>query len=381
MFGSLTSRTLALASLLTLAFASTAVAQQPRVGLGTADAFAILGGSAITNTGPSVINGDLGLAPGTAISGFPPGTVNGAVHATDGVASQAKSDLVTAYNDAAGRTPVNSVSGDLGGRNLSPGVYKSTSSLGLTGPLTLNAQGDPDAVFIFQVASQLTMATDSSVNLVNGAQACNVYWQVGSSATLGTRTAFKGTIMALTSISLNDGVAVQGRLLARNGAVTLINDTVTRTGCAAGTGPGSGGGGGGGGTGGGGGGGPGSGPGGDNAGPFARLFRVPGVRQPPVRLPGARPPAARTVCTTRNFTARVRLRDASGIRRVRVFLDGRLLRRTTRTRFSLRVNVRGLRVGRHRITVVARDRRGNRSVTTRRFGRCAIALPAPRFTG
>jgi hypothetical protein len=369
---------LALASLLTLVFAGPAVAAQPRVGLGTAGSFAVLAGSEITNTGPSVINGDLGVSPGTAISGFPPGTVNGAVHATNGVAGQAKSDLTTAYNDAAGRTPVVSVSGDLGGRQLTSGVYKASSSLGLTGAVTLDAKGDPDAVFIFQVGSALTTATDSSVSLLNGAQACNVYWQIGSSATLGTRTAFKGTILALTSISLNDGVAVQGRLLARNGAVTLINDTVTRPQCAAGTRGGSGEG-------------TGNGRGdrtgrrqglrGDSAGPLVRIFRLPGVGQPPIRRPGARRPPASTVCTTRNFTARVALRDGAGIRTVKVYLDGKLVRQTSLRRFSLGIKVRGLSVGPHRITVVARDRAGNRSVTTRRFGRCALALPAPRFTG
>jgi hypothetical protein len=378
--------TLALASLLTLVFAGAAVAAQPRVGLGTAGSFAVLAGSQVTNTGPSVINGDLGVSPGTAISGFPPGTVNGAVHATDGVAGQAKSDLVTAYNDAAGRTPVTSVSGDLGGRKLTAGVYKATSSIGLTGALTLDAQGDPDAVFIFQVGSALTTATDSSVTLLNGAQACNVYWQIGSSATLGTRTAFKGTIMALTSISLNDGVDVQGRLLARNGAVTLINDTISRSLCAGDTSDGSGDGSGDS-TGDGTGDGPGDGPGrrrglrGDSQGPLVRIFRVPGIGQPPIRTPGARRPPASTVCTTRNFTARVALRDGAGIRHVKVYLDGKLLRQTSLKRFSLGIKVRGLRVGPHRITVVARDRAGNRSVTTRRFGRCALALPAPRFTG
>ncbi|MEA2403851.1 MAG: hypothetical protein QOE08_498, partial [Thermoleophilaceae bacterium] len=233
-------RVLALASFATLLFASSAAAAQPPVGLGTASPFAVLSGAAVTNTGPSVLNGDLGVSPGSAISGFPPGIVNGAVHATDGVAGQAKNDLVTAYNDAAGRTPATTVSGDLGGRTFTAGVRKSASSMGLTGALTLDAQGDPNAVFIFQIGSALTTATDSSVKFVNGAQPCNVYWQVGSDATLGTRTAFAGTIMALTSISLNDAATVNGRLLARNGAVTLINNTITRSQCAAGSGSGRG---------------------------------------------------------------------------------------------------------------------------------------------
>ena len=218
-----------------LGHAASAQAAQPQVGLGTADSFAVLAGSTVTNTGPSVINGDLGVSPGTAVSGFPPGIVHGTVHAADGVAGQAKTDLTTAYNDAAGRTPVVSVSGDLGGQTLTPGVYKSTSSLGLTGALTLDAQGDPNGVFIFQVASTLITASGSRVNLIGGAQACNVYWQVGSSATLGTNSIFSGNILALTSNTLNTGATVDGRVLARNGAVTLDSNTITTARCAAGT--------------------------------------------------------------------------------------------------------------------------------------------------
>ena len=216
-------------------FATGALAAQPQVGLGTADSFAVLAGSTVTNTGPSTINGDLGVSPGTAITGFPPGTVNGTIHATDAVAGQAQSDLTIAYDDAAGRTPAASVSADLGGSTLVAGVYKSASSLGLTGALTLDAEGDPNAVFIFQAGSSLTTASGSQVNLINGAQPCNVFWQIGSSATLGSSSAFTGNILALTSISLNDAVTLDGRALARNGAVTLINDTVTASHCAAGT--------------------------------------------------------------------------------------------------------------------------------------------------
>jgi uncharacterized protein YkwD len=211
----------------------------PSVLLGTADSFGVLAGSTITNTGPTVINGDLGLHPGSAVTGFPPGTVNGARHVSDAVAQQAKTGLTAAYNDAAGRPPSATSPPDIGGRTLTAGVYRTGSvpSLGLTGRLTLDAKGDPRAVFIFQVASTLSTATDSSVSLINGAQACNVFWQVGSSATLEARTAFQGNILALTSISAKDGVTVNGRLFARNGAVTLINDTVTRSRCAAGTAP------------------------------------------------------------------------------------------------------------------------------------------------
>jgi hypothetical protein len=229
-------RLLALIPLVALAWPTyEALAAQPPVGLGTAGSFAVLGGSAVTNTGPSTINGNLGVDPGTSITGFPPGTVNGATHSADAVALQAKTDLTTAYNDAAGRIPAATVSGDLGGSTLTPGVYKSASSLGLTGTLTLNAQGNPAAVFIFQAGSTLTTASASDVSLINGARACNVYWQIGSSATLGTASTFVGNILAYTSISLNNDVTVSGRALARNGAVTMIDDTITPTACAANT--------------------------------------------------------------------------------------------------------------------------------------------------
>lgn len=211
---------------------SAALAAQPPVGLGVADSFAVLAGSAVTNTGPSTINGDLGVSPGTAVSGIPPATLNGTLHAADAVAGQAQSDLTVAYNDAAGRTPPLSVSGDLGGLTLTSGVYKSGSSLGLTGTLTLDAQGNPNAVFVFQAGSALTTASGSHVALINGADACNVYWQIGSSATLGTSSVFTGNLMALTSISMNANVDVHGRALARNGAVTLIDDRITPAHCA-----------------------------------------------------------------------------------------------------------------------------------------------------
>ena len=221
-----------LALLLLLAYAATAQAAQPTVGLGTAGSFAVLGGSTVTNTGPTVINGDLGVSPGTAITGFPPGTVNGTVHAADAVAAQAQSDVTTAYNDAAGRTPAVVVPGDLGGLLLTPGVYKQSSSLLLTGVATLDAQGDPSAVFIFQVGSTLTTASNSRVLLTGGAQSCNVFWQIGSSATIGTGTSFSGNILALQSITVTTGATIQGRALARNGAVTLDTNTITRADCA-----------------------------------------------------------------------------------------------------------------------------------------------------
>jgi hypothetical protein len=227
---------LAVAALVALALLATdALAAQPPVGLGTADSFAVLAGQTVTNTGPTTINGDLGVMPGSAIPGFPPGKVNGAIHAADAVALQAQSDLTTAFNDAAGRTPPALLSADLSGLTLTAGAYRAPGTLGLTGALTLDAQGDPNAVFIFQAASTLITASASQVNLINGAQPCNVFWQIGSSATFGTTSSFVGNVMVLTSISLNNGVTLQGRALARNGSVTLINDTITAAHCAPGT--------------------------------------------------------------------------------------------------------------------------------------------------
>ena len=209
--------------------AQPAAAQTAPVGLGTAGSFAVLAGTTVTNTGPSTISGDLGVSPGTAVTGFPPGIVsNGTIHSADGVAAGAQSDLTTAYNDAAGRSPTANVPAFIGaGQTLAPGVYKASSSLDVGGSLTLDAGGDPNAVFIFQAPSTLVTDSASSVILTNGAQACNVFWQVGSSATLGTNSAFTGSILALTSISVNTGDTIAGRALARNGAVTLDDDTIT----------------------------------------------------------------------------------------------------------------------------------------------------------
>ena len=220
---------------LVLTGAPRASAAQAPVGLGTAASFSVLAGTTVTNTGPSTVGGDLGVSPGSAVTGFPPGTVGGVVHAGDTVAAQAQNDLTAAYNDAAGRGPSAGESGELGGQTLVPGAYKSTSGLGLTGTLTLDAQGDPSAVFIFQMASTLITASSSHVALINGAQACNVFWQVGSSATLGTDSTFNGNILALTSIGANTGATVTGRLLARNGAVTLDDNAITQPMCSTAT--------------------------------------------------------------------------------------------------------------------------------------------------
>jgi len=203
------------------------------VDLGTAYNFAVLAGSTITNTGASVITGDLGLHPGTSVTGFPPGTVIGNQHVADAVAGQAKIDLTAAYVNAAGQTPVTTIPTELGGSTLTAGTYDSAAGdFGITGTLTLDAEGDADAVFIFKTASTLITAGASQVVLINGAQACNVFWQVGSSATLGANSSFSGNILALTSATLTTGADVEGRVLARNGAVTLDTNVITRSICA-----------------------------------------------------------------------------------------------------------------------------------------------------
>jgi hypothetical protein len=204
-----------------------ATAGEAPVALGSAGTFAVLAGSAVTSTGGSTVNGDLGISPGTTLTGAP--TVNGATHLGDPAAAQAQLDLTTAYNDAAGRTVgAITVAGNLGGQTLTPGLYQSTSSLEISsGDLTLDAQGDTNAVFIFQMGSTLTTTAGRQVILSGGAQAANIFWQVGSSATLGTTSGFKGNILALTSITVTTGAAVEGRLLARNGAVTLDANTIT----------------------------------------------------------------------------------------------------------------------------------------------------------
>jgi Ice-binding-like len=228
---------LGLAAAITVALvAPPASAAQPQVGLGTATSFAVLAGTTVTNTGPTTISGDVGLSPGSAVVGFPPGLVtDGTIHAADAVALQAQNDLTTAYNDAAGRGPkVDETGKDLGGQTLQPGVYSASAAMALTGTVTLDAQGDPNAVFVFQAGSTLISASSSTVALIGAAQACNVFWQVGSSATFGTSTTFLGSVLALTSITMQTGAKIQGRLLARNGQVSLDTNTITRPGCGTG---------------------------------------------------------------------------------------------------------------------------------------------------
>jgi len=377
---------LILALLAALALASSARAQAP-VFLGAADDFAVLGASTVTNTGFTEVTGDVGVSPGTAVTGFPPGIVNGTIYSAGAVAAQAQADLTAAYNDAEGRACQVDLTGqDLGGMTLTDGVYCFSSSVGLTGTLTLDAQGDPNAVFIFQIGSTLTTASASSVNLINGAQSCMVVWQVGSSATLGTTTAFSGNVLALTSNTATTGVTVDGRLLAQNGAVTLDSNTVTRAQCAA-----------------------------------VPVVSVPVSVVPPsvpvvppsvpvvpasvpvlpVFLPVSVPVSAATSSGTANdeagpvvnvhgapgascvpgdFRLRILVRDASGIRRVDVFLDGRLVERSTRRQFYVWIRAERLLAGRHTLRVVAHDREGNQTVQTRGFTRCNRPV-SPPFTG
>lgn len=200
----------------------------PAAVLGAAQSFGVLADSTITNTGATVITGDLGLSPGTSVTGFPPGTVTGTQHITDATAAQAEIDATVAYLALAAQVPFVDLTGqDLGGLTLVPGNYKFSSSAQLTGALTLNAGGDPSSTWVFQIGSTLTTASASSVVLAGGAVAGNVFWQVGSSATLGTTTAFKGTIIAQASITANTGAAVDGRLIALTGAVTLDDNAIT----------------------------------------------------------------------------------------------------------------------------------------------------------
>ena len=224
----------ALLAMGSLFLAPSASAQATAPPLGTAQGFAVLGSSSVTNTGPTVVTGNLGVSPGSAVTGFPPGTVaGGTTYAADAAASQAQTDTGTAYVDLAGETCTQNLSGkDLGGLTLTPGVYCFSSSAQLTGTLTLNAAGNAAAVWVFKIGSTLTTASSSSV-VMEGGQPCNVFWQVGSSATLGTSTNFTGSIFALTSITLDTDSKLSGRALARNGAVTLDANTVAITSCSA----------------------------------------------------------------------------------------------------------------------------------------------------
>jgi hypothetical protein len=204
-----------------------------QVSLGAAQSFGVLGGSAVTNTGPTIVIGDVGVSPGSAITGFPPGmVVGGSLHSNDALAVQAHMDMSIAYNDLLGMTCNTNLSGqDLAGLTLAPGIYCYNTSAFLTGALILDAQGNPNAIFIIQIGTTLITSTGSSVTVIGGGSPHNVYWQVGTSATLGTGTAFAGHILAAASITVTTGASVQGSLLARDGAVTLDSNLITNAAC------------------------------------------------------------------------------------------------------------------------------------------------------
>ena len=213
-------------SALIVGASSTAALASTAPGLGKATSFAVLAGETVTNTGNTVVTGDLGVSPGTAVTGFPPGQVTGAQHngPTDPLAVSAKNDLTTAYGVAASSPcNFNKANQNLGGKTLIPGTYCQSTAPTLSGTLTLSGNG----VYIFQIGSTLVTAPGAVVRLTNGAQPCNVFWQVSSSATLDTTTTFVGTIMALTSIGLKTGATLAGRALARNGSVTLDTNKIT----------------------------------------------------------------------------------------------------------------------------------------------------------
>jgi hypothetical protein len=204
---------------------------QAMVSFAGSSGLAVLAGSAISSTGATNITGDMGLSPGTSVGGFPPGILVGTKHVNDNIATQAKLDLTAAYNDAAGRTctDIVTLSGNIGGLTLTPGLYKSTSSLAISsGDLTFDAKGNANAVFIIQIASTLTTTSGRKVILSGGAVASNIFWQVGSSATFGTTSVFKGTIMAMQSITFDTGASLNGRALARTGAVVMAGNAIVK---------------------------------------------------------------------------------------------------------------------------------------------------------
>jgi hypothetical protein len=217
-----------------LLFVAGALGATATVGLGSAAGFSVLGGSTVTNTGPTTMFASLGLSPGSSVTGAP--HVLGETHVDDAVAIGAKNALTAAYDDAASRPSNGSAGTDLSGQVFLPGVRTASSSLLLSsGSVTLDAEGNPNAVFIFQIGSTLVTGSNTSVVLTGGALACNVFWQVGSSATLGTGTSFVGTIMASATITANTAATIHGRLLASTGAVNLDTNTITNSNCASST--------------------------------------------------------------------------------------------------------------------------------------------------
>ena len=225
-----------IAGLALLVAAATSAQAATAVDLGTADSFVVLAGEGVTNTGPTTLSGDLGTFPNPSVTGAADITfASGTNYADGGPTPEAKFHLGAAYDNAAGQGPTIPIVAGLDGLTLVPGVYNSGSQelLSVGGVLTLNAEGDANAVWVFQAGSNLIAQSGSAVNLINGAQACNVFWQVGSQATIGTGADFIGTIMALTSITVQTGATVEGRVLARNGTVTMDTNVITRPVCEA----------------------------------------------------------------------------------------------------------------------------------------------------
>lgn len=314
-----------------LAMAGTAQAQTA-VPLGSATDFGVLGGTAVSNTGSTSVNGDLGVSPGTAVSGFPPGIVTGSIHAGDATAAQAQASLITAYNNAAAQPATATIPGELGGQTLGPGVYGSvTGAFQLNGTLTLNAQGNSAAVFILRTTTTLATAMGSQVVLANGASTCNVFWQVGSDATLGTSSTFAGNVLAFNSITAGAGATGYARLLARNGAVSLSTNNDTRAAC-------------------------------DSTAPTLGVSGVP------------------KRCTTRNFKVTVTADDP--LRRATdLTLDGKRIKNSDGASFVARVRAAKLASGKHVLRVSSSDTAGNRATRVARFSRCPRAAATPQFTG
>ena len=313
----------------TLGLSVSAQAQSP-VPLGAANPFAILAGTAVSNTGTTAVNGDLGVSPGSSVSGFPPDVVNGTIHAGDASAAQAQLGLAAAYANASGQPVSATIPAELGGTTLPPGVYESdTGAFDISGTLTLDGQGDGNTIFIFKTTTGLGAGAGSQINLIKSAQSCNVFWQVGGSATIGSRSAFRGNVLALADIASGSGASVDGRLLARNGTVTLDTDSIGAAHC-------------------------------DTAKPVTGVSGIP------------------KQCTSHNFKARFEVSDALGVTSD-VSVDGAAVKHSTRKSFSAVINVKGVATGRHTIKVVSRDAAGNVRVKKVRFVRCARS--AVLFTG
>jgi ice-binding like protein len=312
-----------------LGLAGSAQAQSP-VPLGAADPFAVLAGTTVSNSGATVVGGDLGVSPGTSVTGFPPGMVNGTIHAGDATAAQAQADLATAYDNAAGQAVTAIIPAELGGTTLPPGVYESdTGAFVIDGMLTLDGQGDGNAVFIFKAATTLGTGAGSQIALIKSAQSCNVFWQVGGSASLGPGSGFRGNVLALNDITSGSGASVDGRLLSRSGPVALDTDSITAARC-------------------------------DAAKPVVKISGIP------------------KRCTSHNFKVRIAISDALGVTTT-VSVDGVAVKRRTKRSFTVAIDAKGVIAGPHTIKAVARDAAGNVRVKTARFVRCPRS--SLNFTG